>query len=274
MSAAALLVGSALERLTPHDLVTYFRCPHELELSRSGRPRPSFPQAGGLSLAGVCTPLDVVPLPRSPLEAPPVGSLPLIDGRLDVLPGDSLVYVDEGEREELPMLFAAEQLHPDPLFRRHGSNLIDDELGISGRPDFIVRRSDGSMFPVEYKATHPFHGLHETHGRSFDLIQVIAECRLVEAMTARRPACGVLLYGDVAGEGAHEGWFQVPYGDREAAWLRNAITMVRADHVRAPVPGERNCATCPPHRDGLCRYAACRYAGGDSARDWVHARRY
>jgi hypothetical protein len=258
-----------LEHLTPHDLVTYFRCPHEMELAHQRR-QPMPPGTPPTAAVAVRTPSDVVPLRHSPLAPPALGNLPVYEGRLDVFPGDTLVYEDEGELDDLPMLFAPEQIRPDPAFQQHGGTLVDPELRLAGRPDFILRRASGALVPVEYKSTHPFRGLHETHGRLFDLIQLLAECRLVEAVTGRRPPQGILLYGDVAGNGEHEGWVAMPYADREAAWVRWALGTIRGDLIRAPVPSERTCSTCPPHRDGLCRYAAVRYAGPEPARERFH----
>lgn len=256
----------AAEPLTPHDLVTYFRCPHELELAEACRHAPRGTPIEALS---VRTPREVVPLHRSPLDALPPGVPTFNDGRFDVFPADRLVYEDEGEEDELPILFAPEQTRPDPVFRQHGFNLVDPELGLSGRPDLIVLRS-GAFIPIEYKSTHPFRDLHAVHGRGFDLVQLFVECRLIEAVTGRRPPYGVLLYGDRGGDGAHEGWFQVPYTSAEAAWVTRAVATVRADRVRAPVPSERTCSSCPPHRDGLCRFAAARFAGPELSRDRFH----
>ncbi len=251
------------EHLTPHDLVTYSRCPHEMELIRSRHA-----SLHSSTPVTPCTPADIVPERHSPLFAPPLGHLRVNEGRLDIGPHDTLVYLDEGE-EDLPLLFPAEQVRPDPVFGGHGGNLIDDELGLSGRPDFVLRSPDGGMVPIEYKTTHLFldlpqlhHELHlASHGRSFDTIQAIAECRLVHAVTGHRPTHGIVLYGDVAGSGAHEGWVEVPYGDAEEHWLRAALLQIRADGRRPPVPAERNCAACAPNRDGQCRYAAARYEG-------------
>lgn len=255
------------EHLTPHDLVTYSRCPHEMELLRARHaslhaPAPVAP----------CTPADVVPERHSPLFAPPLGRLRVFEGRLDVAPHDTLVYWDEGE-DDLPVLFPAERVRLDPAFGHPGGTLLDDELGLSGRPDFVVRSPDGGLVPIEYKTTHLFLGLPEihhelhlaSHGRSFDTIQAIAECRLVHAVTGHRPTHGLVLYGDVAGRGEHEGWVEVPYGDAEEHWLRAALLQVRTDGRRPPVPAERNCAACLPNRDGQCRYAAARFEGPHAA---------
>ena len=242
----------ALEHLTPHDLVSYFRCPHEMELGRARHVRD---RTG--TLGPVRTPLDVVPLRHSPLFPPPLGHLVVNEGRLDIYDHDQLVYEDPGE-DDLPMLFPSERIHLDPRFTNGHTNLIDAEWGLAGRPDLVIHRADGSFVPVEYKETHLFVGYHEAHGRIFDTVQAVAECRLVEVMFGKRPPFGVVLYGDRAGDGLHEGWVQIPYGDAEVSWLKVALQQVREDRVRAPVPAERNCAACGPNSEGLCRFAAAR----------------
>ncbi len=253
--ASQILAPPRVEHLTPHDLVSYSRCPHEMELHRVRRLSV---HSGAPTVAA--TPPDAAPIAHSPLFSPPLGHPRVFEGRYDVFPGDRLIYVDEGE-DDLPVLFPPEQVALDPALRVHGGNLYDDAFGLSGRPDFIVRRVGGEPFPIEYKSTHLFVGYHEAHGRAFDAIQAIAECRLVEAATGRRPTHGVVLYGDTAGDGVHEGWVEVPYGEAEEHWLRAALAQVRGDPVRAPVPSERTCGSCEANRLGLCRFAAVRPAG-------------
>jgi hypothetical protein len=249
----AALLPPALEHLTPHDLVTYSRCPHEMELHRAQ-------QATARSGVEVPprTPPDVVAERHSPLFSPPTHSMQVFEGRIDFGPLDRLVYLDAGERD-LPILFSPEQTELDPRLGSHHGNFHDDELGFAGRPDFVVRRADGDVVPVEYKATHLFHDLHGSHGRVFDTIQAIAECRLLHVATGRRPSRGIVLYGDGGGDGRREGWVEVGYGENEEHWLRAALIQIRSDHVRAPVPAERNCAACEPNREGRCRYAATRF---------------
>jgi hypothetical protein len=248
-----MLSAARIEHLSPHDLVTYSRCPHEMELHRALHLSVV---TGAPQLAK--TPPDVVPLHQSPLFTPPLGHPKVFEGRYDVFAGDRLVYVDEGE-DDLPVLFSPEQTALDPVFQQHGGTLHDDAFGLSGRPDLIVRTAAGALVPIEYKSTHLFVGYHEAHGRAFDAIQVIAECRLVEAVTGRRPSHGVVLYGDAAGDGMREGWVEVPYGDAEEHWLRAALAQIRGDTIRAPVPAERNCSGCEPNRLNLCPFAAARY---------------
>jgi hypothetical protein len=248
-------IAVTAEHLTPHDLVAYFRCPHEMELEKARKAR-----VPGQPMGAVRTPVDVVPLRHSPLLPPPSASVRVNPGRIAFSPVDRLVYQDEAE-DDLPVLFPPEQVRLDPRFRVGAENLVDPSLGFAGRPDLVVALGDRAVVPLEYKATHLFVGYHEAHGRLFDTVQAIAQCRLVEAAFGRRPPYGIVLYGDAAGSGEHEGWVEVPYGEAEAAWLRYALQQVRGDAVRPPVPAERNCGGCEPNGEGLCRYAAARYEG-------------
>ncbi|MCI4351688.1 MAG: hypothetical protein L3K15_09295 [Thermoplasmata archaeon] len=242
----------APEHLTPHDLVTYFRCPHEMELQHAEHRH----HVTGAPFAPI-TPAHVAALRHSPLLGPPMGSVTVVDGRLDLDDGDTLVYLDD--EEGLPILFPPERVRLDPRFTTRPRNLIDAALGFAGRPDYVIERRDGALVPVEYKSTHLFVGFHEVHGRAFDVLQAIAECRLVEAAFGRRPPMGFVLYGDAAGGGLHEGFVQVRYGEAESHWLAYALATIRADAVRAPVPSDRTCPHCAPNRLGLCAYAATKF---------------
>jgi len=254
--------------LTPHDLVTYFRCPHEMELSHA-----MHAQRLTGTLGPVRTPLDVVPLRQSPLFSPPLGQITVNEGRLDLFDdGDQLVYEDPGE-DDLPMLLPPDRVQIDPKFANGHTTLVDAEWGFAGRPDLVVRRGDGGLFPIEYKETHLFGGYHQAHGRLFDTIQAIAECRLVEVTFGRRPAFGVVLYGDESGGGVNEGWVQIPYGDAESRWLKVALDQVRQDRTRAPVPAFRTCASCEPNSEGYCRFAAARYEGPHHHQAFLATRR-
>jgi hypothetical protein len=256
------------EHLTPHDLVTYFRCPHEMELVRAMH----IQRATG-TLGPVRTPLDVVPLRQSPMFPPPLGNISVNEGRIDLFDDDDrLVYEDTGE-DDLPMLFPPERVEIDPRFANGHSTLVDAEWGFAGRPDLVVRKVDGGLFPVEYKETHLFGGYHEAHGRLFDTIQAISECRLVQVTFGRRPSFGVILYGDESGGGAHEGWVQIPYGEAEERWLKVAMDQVRHDPTRSPVPALRTCGSCEPNSEGHCRFAAARYEGPHHHQAFLVSRR-
>ncbi|MHB1435849.1 MAG: CRISPR-associated protein Cas4 [Thermoplasmata archaeon] len=244
-----------VELLSPHDLVNYYRCPHEMELHRV--------QVDNLHHRGPATartPPDVVPIHRSPLLSPPLSGIQVNDGRLDIFDGDRLIYADEMEKD-MPVLFPPEHVALDSRFVGAQANLVDLELNLHGRPDFVIRRANGNLVPVEYKATHLFVGYHEAHGRLFDTIQAIAECRLVEAAFGRRPGSAIVLYGDQTGDGTREGWVEIPYTEADERWLRFALGQIRSDLVRAPVNNGRICATCEANERGLCHYAGTRFEG-------------
>lgn len=251
--------SSTIEHLSPHDLVSYFRCPYEMELHRARRSS----LLHGTAVA-TRTPVDVLPVRHSPLFPPPTIALRVFEGPVDLTATDLLVYVDTHERG-LPVLFPPERVQPDPRFTGEHSNLIDPELGLSGRPDLIFRRGDAQFIPVEYKSTHLFVGYHTAHGRLFDVIQAIAECRLVEAAFGHAPPFGLVLYGDAERDGEHEGWVEIPYGEAERRWLHQALAQVRGDTLRPPAPSEGHCAHCEQNRDALCRFAAVPFASAHPA---------
>ena len=250
------------EHLTPHDLVAYYHCPHEMELTRAEREAR---RTGGI--ASPCTPERVVPLRHSPLFSPPLTEIEVVPGRLDLGPDDYLVYEDEGE-DDLPMLFPPERVRHDARFVAGPGNLHDPELGFAGRPDLVIARRGDVLVPLEYKETHLFVGYHEAHGRVFDTVQAIAECRLVHAAFGRRPPYALILYGDRSGDGEREGFVRIPYTDAGEHWLRAALMQIRTDRDRAPVPAERNCAGCTPNGEGRCRFAAARYDGPHHRASW------
>lgn len=250
LPAASPSSSAPAEHLSPHDIVTYFRCPHEMELHRAQHLSWRSGQA-----VQPLTPNATPPASHSPLPPPPGESSQAQPGRLIIGPHDLLLYEDPDE-SGLPILFPPEQSHVHAFLRQHGATLMDTAWGLSGRPDLVVRRGDGQLYPVEFKETHLWEGYQEHHGRFFDVLQVIAECRLVEAVWGSAPRFGVVYYGDTQGGGEREGYVEVPYGVPQREWLQAAMTIIRADRIRAPVPAERNCGHCEPNRDGLCRYAS------------------
>jgi CRISPR-associated exonuclease Cas4 len=78
-------------------------------------------------------------------------------------------------------------LHGD---RMATAPLYDPKLHLSGRPDLLLRRSEG-LIPVESKSMAAPPRPYEGH-----LIQLAAYCRLVDTTYARRPPYGLLRYAD------------------------------------------------------------------------------
>ncbi len=71
--------------------------------------------------------------------------------------------------------------------------LYDRDLGLTGRPDYLIAESDGMIIPVELKSGDAPQTPHEGH-----VLQLAAYCALVSAVYHVRPAYGILQYRDQA----------------------------------------------------------------------------
>ncbi len=88
------------------------------------------------------------------------------------LPAGRVVYSDVGTRQELEK----------PLY--------DRTLGLTGRPDYLVRQGK-QLIPVEVKSAAAPPVPYDSH-----VFQVLAYCLLVERQMGVRPAYGLLRYDD------------------------------------------------------------------------------
>ncbi len=86
------------------------------------------------------------------------------------LPAGRVIYSDTGAwaRVEKPLYHA--------------------ELGLTGKPDYILHQGD-DYFPVEVKSTRSPSAPYESH-----VLQLAAYCALVEHATRRRPPYGIIAY--------------------------------------------------------------------------------
>ena len=66
--------------------------------------------------------------------------------------------------------------------------LYDPELGLTGKPDYLVEK-DGSLIPVEVKTGRTPAAPYDAH-----IFQVAAYCLLVERTYGKRPTHGILHY--------------------------------------------------------------------------------
>ena len=71
--------------------------------------------------------------------------------------------------------------------------LYDHQLGLVGRPDYLIEENDGGIIPVELKSSKSPRVPYEGH-----ILQLAAYCALVEAHFQVRPAYGILQYEDRA----------------------------------------------------------------------------
>lgn len=66
--------------------------------------------------------------------------------------------------------------------------LYDSHLGLTGKPDYLVRSGD-QVIPVEVKSTRAPSGPLDSH-----IYQLAAYCLLVERVYGKRPAYGLIHY--------------------------------------------------------------------------------
>jgi CRISPR-associated exonuclease Cas4 len=93
------------------------------------------------------------------------------------------------ERERLGIGIGAGRLIAVDDTPDGGLTLRSDSLGLVGRPDQVVRLRDGALIPVEQKPSA--RRLHESH-----MLQVAAQCALIEEVYGRRPPYGVVVLRD------------------------------------------------------------------------------
>ena len=122
--------------------------------------------------------------------------------------------------------------------------LIDEKLGLRGRPDQIVI-VDGEFIPVEQKTGKVPKNPHSSHR-----MQLLAYLHLVEKSTSKSSPYGVLRYGS-------ENLHQIPWTVNAKKELREAVSEIQ----RLMVEGG---AVRNHERPGKCRNCSRRYACDDS----------
>jgi CRISPR-associated exonuclease Cas4 len=106
--------------------------------------------------------------------------------------------------------------------------LYDPELGLAGRPDYLVRDGD-QVIPVEVKSGRNIESPYDSH-----IFQLAAYCRLVESAYGQRPDYGLLHYseGDAFGKGRT---FAIDYTPELESALLEVIEEMRAQERRKNV---------------------------------------
>jgi CRISPR-associated exonuclease Cas4 len=121
-------------------------------------------------------------------------------------------------------------------YGRAAPPMIDETLGLSGRPDLVLEMREG-WIPVEIKSGKAPAMPHLSH-----VLQVAAYCRLAEVTCGRRPGRGVLQYADHG--------YSLPYTRALETRLRRTIERIRAQGDRLPIRSHEEAARC----------AACGYS--------------
>ena len=120
------------------------------------------------------------------------------------LPGGRLIYTDT------------------QAWGRVEKPLIDAQLGLTGKPDYLVQR-EGSIIPVEVKSGRPPAAPYDSH-----IFQLAAYCLLVHKTYGKRPPCGILHY---TGRD-----FAVDYTPQLESALLDRLAEIRRDESRRDVP--------------------------------------
>ncbi len=120
------------------------------------------------------------------------------------LPGGRLIYTDT----------RAWGIVEKPLFAA--------ELGLNGKPDYLVRTGD-RIIPVEVKSGRTPEAPYDSH-----IFQVASYCLLVERTFGRRPAYGIIHYPKRD--------FAVDYTPELESVLLDQLAEMRRDETRADVP--------------------------------------
>ena len=112
--------------------------------------------------------------------------------------------------------------------------LVDDELQLVGKPDYLVQTAEGEIVPVELKSSKAPSQPREGH-----IMQLAAYCALVECNYGQRPSHGIIQYAD--------GAFAVDYTPELEEELLDIIDAMREDLLAADVPrNHENGRLCKP----------------------------
>ena len=134
------------------------------------------------------------------------------------LPGGRVIYAD-------PKLWGPVE---DPLY--------DGRLGLTGKPDYLVRQGE-QIIPVEVKTGRTPSGPRDAH-----IYQLAAYCLLVEGTYGRRPPYGILRYP--------ERTYAVDY----TAELEDSLLSILAEMRRDERSGENGRSHDQPARCARCGY--------------------
>lgn len=133
------------------------------------------------------------------------------------LPAGNVIYQDMGSGD----------VEPETIF--------SPNLGLAGRPDYLLQDDDGSVVPVEVKSGDAPLEPYDGH-----VLQLAAYCLLVEEAYGIRPSYGILQYRD--------GAFTVDFTYELEADLLELLEVMREDALAREVDRDHQdlarCANC------------------------------
>ncbi len=113
------------------------------------------------------------------------------------LPEGEVIYTDDG------------------VWQAQRESLTSPTLRLTGRPDYLVRQSNGLIIPVEVKSAESPPHPHLSH-----VMQLAAYCLLVDEHFGVRPSHGILQYRDNA--------FAIDYTEELEADLLDTLANMRS----------------------------------------------
>ncbi len=111
----------------------------------------------------------------------------------------------------------------------HVPLMVDDELQLVGKPDYIVRRG-ADLIPIEVKPLRRAKRPYES-----DIYQLLAYCLLIERTYGKRPPYGLLRYATQT--------FRIDYDDDMAASVIEIVMQMHTLHDAVDVPRNHNSVT-------------------------------
>ena len=100
-----------------------------------------------------------------------------------------LLSMRERRKSGLPQ---AQVVYADTdLWQRVPETLVDHQLGLVGKPDYVMKTRQGSLIPVEVKTGHTPDAPYDSHK-----LQLMAYGLLIRSNYAQTPAYGLLHYSD------------------------------------------------------------------------------
>ena len=124
------------------------------------------------------------------------------------------------------------------LWGRVEKPLYDQDLRLTGKPDYLVKR-DGHIIPVEVKTGHAPEAPYDSH-----IFQLACYCLLVERTTGQRPPFGIIHYDRRD--------FAVDYTPELESSLLAVLSDVRRDELSSQVSRSHDesprCLHCGFHK--------------------------
>jgi len=126
------------------------------------------------------------------------------------------------------------------LWQRVPETLVDHQLGLVGKPDYVMKTRQGSLIPVEVKTGHTPDTPYDSHR-----LQLMAYGLLIQSNYAQSPDYGLLHYPDKD--------FRVDFTPNLEAQLRETLEEIRLIETSDEIPARSH------NSSARCR--SCGYRG-------------